>query len=156
MATGGHLRGNLVTVVVAAAIERDGRYLAARRTRPDWAAGRWEFPGGKVETGETDEEALVREIREELGVEIAVVRRVPGEWPLHDDLVLHLHVATLSKGDPQALDHHDEIRWITPAQFDDVEWLESDREAVSALAAEVSVLRSESATGWHFSTTEGG
>jgi 8-oxo-dGTP diphosphatase len=59
-----------VTVVVAAAIERDGRYLAARRTKPDWAAGRWEFPGGKVEPGETIDEALRRELQEEIGITI--------------------------------------------------------------------------------------
>jgi len=123
-----------VTVVVAAAIERDGRYLTARRTRPDWAAGRWEFPGGKVEPGESEADALVREIREELGVEISVGARVPGEWPLHDDLVLHLYVATLIDGQPQPLDHHDELRWLTPDEFDDFSWLESDVDAVRALA----------------------
>ena len=123
-----------MTVVVAAAIERDGRYLAARRTKPDWAAGRWEFPGGKVEPGETEVDALVREIREELGVEIAVGIRVPGEWSLHDDLVLHLYVATLIDGDPQPLEHHDELRWLTPDEFDDLSWLESDIDAVRALA----------------------
>ena len=123
-----------MTVVVAAAIERDGRYLAARRTKPDWAAGRWEFPGGKVEPGESETAALVREIREELGVEIAVGARVPGEWPLHDDLVLHLYVATLTDGEPQPLDHHDALRWITPEEFDEVAWLESDVDAVTILA----------------------
>ena len=123
-----------MTVVVAAAIERDGRYLAARRTKPDWAAGRWEFPGGKVEPGESEVDALVREIREELGVEISVGERVPGEWPLHDDLVLHLYVATLTDGEPQPLDHHDALRWITPEEFDEVAWLESDVDAVTILA----------------------
>jgi len=123
-----------VTVVVAAAIERDGRYLAARRTKPDWAAGRWEFPGGKVEPGESDTDALAREIREELGVEISVGERVPGEWPLHDDLVLHLYVASLIDGEPQPLDHHDEIRWVAPEEFEDVAWLESDVDAVTILA----------------------
>ena len=123
-----------MTVVVAAAIERDGRYLAARRTKPDWAAGRWEFPGGKVEPGESEADALVREIREELGVEISVGARVPGEWPLHDDLVLHLYVAKLIDGDPQPLDHHDALRWITPEEFDEVAWLESDVDAVTTLA----------------------
>lgn len=123
-----------MTVVVAAAIERDGRYLAARRTKPDWAAGRWEFPGGKVEPGESDTDALAREIREELGVEISVGERVPGEWPLHDDLVLHLYVATLTDGEPQPLDHHDALRWVTPDEFDDVAWLESDVDAVTILA----------------------
>jgi 8-oxo-dGTP diphosphatase len=122
-----------VTVVVAAAIEHDGRYLAARRTKPDWAAGCWEFPGGKVEPGEDETDALVREIREELGVDIAVGDRVPGEWPLHDDLVLHLYVATLMDGEPRALDHHDELRWVTPDEFDAIAWLESDRDAVAAL-----------------------
>ncbi len=126
-----------MTVVVAAAIERDGRYLAARRTKPDWAAGRWEFPGGKVEPGESDTDALVREIREELGVEIAVGARVPGEWPLHDDLVLHLYFATLINGEPEALDHHDELRWLTPDGFVDVSWLESDVDAVRALSRQV-------------------
>ena len=122
-----------MTVVVAAAIKRNGRYLAARRTKPDWAAGRWEFPGGKVEVGESDEQALVREIREELGVGIAVGDRVPGEWPLHDDLVLHLYVATMIDGHPAPLDHHDEIRWLAPQEFGDVEWLTSDLDAVARL-----------------------
>lgn len=119
-----------MTVVVAAAIERDGRYLAARRTQPEWAAGRWEFPGGKVEPGETEEQALVREIREELGVDVEVVRRVPGEWPLHDDLVLHVHFARLVQGEPEALDHHNALRWLLPSEFDDIEWLPSDLDAV--------------------------
>lgn len=123
-----------MTVVVAAAIERDGCYLAARRTRPVEVAGRWEFPGGKVEPGETEEQALIREIREELGVDIEVVCRIPGEWPLHDDLVLHLYVARLITGEPAPLEQHDEIRWVTPSQFDEIDWLESDREAVDALA----------------------
>lgn len=122
-----------MTVVVAAAIERDGRYLVARRTRPADVAGRWEFPGGKVEPGETEEQALVREIREELGVPIRVGERVPGEWPLSDDLVLHLYAATLIDGEPAPLEQHDEIRWVTPAEFDTVDWLPSDVEAVRSL-----------------------
>lgn len=122
-----------MTVVVAAAIERGGRYLAARRTRPAWAAGRWEFPGGKVDAGETDDEALAREIREELGVDIEVKRRIPGEWPLHDDLVLHLYAATLITGEPAPLEQHDEIRWVTPSEFDGIDWLPSDVDAVRSL-----------------------
>lgn len=121
-------------VVVAGAIERDGRYLAARRTRPDWAAGRWEFPGGKVEAGESEESALSRELHEELGVVTEIVRRVSGEWALHDNLVLHLYVVHLLSGEPRALDHHDELRWVSPAEFDQIPWLESDVEAVKSLA----------------------
>lgn len=122
-----------MTVVVAAAIQRDGRYLVARRTRPADVAGRWEFPGGKVEPGETEEQALAREIREELGVEIAIGERMPGEWPLHTDLVLHLYVATLVDGEPMPLEQHDEIRWVTIAEFDSVDWLPSDIDAVRSL-----------------------
>jgi 8-oxo-dGTP diphosphatase len=122
-----------VIVVVAAAIECDGRYLVARRTKPDWAAGRWEFPGGKVEAGETEEQALIREIREELGVEIAVARRVPGEWSLREGMVLHLYAATLIDGEPQPLDHHDELRWLAPSEFDEIDWLPSDVDAVRSL-----------------------
>ena len=123
-----------MTVVVAAAVARDGRYLAARRTRPADVAGLWEFPGGKVEPDETDEEALVREIREELGVEITIGERIPGEWPLRDDLVLHLYAATLTGGDPAPLEQHDEIRWVSPQEFDDIDWLPSDVEAVAIIA----------------------
>lgn len=123
-----------MTVVVAAAIERDGRYLVARRTRPADVAGLWEFPGGKVEAGETDEQALVREIREELGVEIAVGRRVAGEWPLRDHLVLHLYRATIDRdGEPQPLEQHDRVRWVILEDFDSVDWLPSDLDAVRAL-----------------------
>ncbi len=122
-----------MSIVVAAAIERDGRYLAARRTRPADVAGLWEFPGGKVEPGETEEEALVREIREELGVEIAVGERIPGEWPLRDDLVLHLYVAALIDGEPAPLEQHDQVRWVAPADFDSVDWLPSDVDAVRSL-----------------------
>ena len=121
-----------MTVVVAAAIARDGRYLVARRTRPADVAGLWEFPGGKVEPGETEEQALAREIREELGVEITVGTRIPGEWALHGDLVLHLSPATLAEGEPAPLEH-DEIRWVTPVDFDTVDWLPSDIEAVRSL-----------------------
>ena len=125
-------------IVVAAAIERDGRYLIARRTRPADVAGRWEFPGGKVEPGETERQALAREIREELGVEIAVGERIPGEWPLHGDLVLHLYRATLASGEPVPgepvpLEQHDEIRWVAPAEFGTVEWIDADADAVRSL-----------------------
>ena len=122
-----------MTVVVAAAIESDGHYLVARRTRPAAVAGRWEFPGGKAEPDETDEQALVREIREELGVEIAVGERVPGEWPLHGDLVLHLYRARLIDGEPTPLEQHDALRWVAIADFDSVDWLPSDLDAVRSL-----------------------
>jgi 8-oxo-dGTP diphosphatase len=124
-----------VNVVVAAAIERDGCFLAARRTRPERDAGYWEFPGGKVEDGESEADALVREIREELGVVIEVKQRVPGEWPLRDGWILRLYTAGLIKGEPQPLEQHDELRWLMPGDFGSVTWLPSDVDAVSRLAS---------------------
>lgn len=68
-------------VVVAGALYDGGRLLAARRSAPVELAGRWELPGGKLEPGELPEEALVRELREELGVETEPLARIPGSGP---------------------------------------------------------------------------
>lgn len=69
------------TVVVAAALQESGRLLAARRSAPPELAGRWELPGGKVEPGEDPKRALVRELREELGIAAELVAPVPGSGP---------------------------------------------------------------------------
>ena len=68
--------------MVAGAVLRPGRLLAARRSAPPELAGRWELPGGKVEPGESPRQALVRELREELGIETEPLERIAGEWPL--------------------------------------------------------------------------
>ncbi|MCF6524842.1 (deoxy)nucleoside triphosphate pyrophosphohydrolase [Streptomyces sp. JJ36] len=120
-------------VVVGAAVCEAGRLLAARRTAPPALAGRWELPGGKVETGETPEAALVRELREELGIEVEPTGRVPGAWPLTDDLVLHVHRARLLSGEPQPLQDHDAVRWLTPADALTLDWLPGDLPAVRAV-----------------------
>ena len=77
-------------VVVGAAIVRDGRVLACRRTAPLEVAGRWELPGGKVEPGEAPEAALVREVREELGCDIAVTAWLADETPIGERYVLRV------------------------------------------------------------------
>ncbi|MFS8198551.1 (deoxy)nucleoside triphosphate pyrophosphohydrolase [Streptomyces sp. CWNU-52B] len=119
-------------VVVGAAVLSDGRLLAARRSAPAELAGRWELPGGKVEPGESSEQALVRELREELGVEAEPVERVPGEFSLKAPYVLHVWTARLVPGspDPVALQDHDELRWLTPDEVWDVDWLDQDVGAV--------------------------
>jgi 8-oxo-dGTP diphosphatase len=123
-------------VVVGAALLDAGRLLAARRSAPPELAGRWELPGGKVEPRELPEDALVRELREELGVEAEVVERVPGEWPLKSPYVLHVWTARLLPGSaaPQPLEDHDELRWLTPDHLWEVPWLDQDVPAVRELA----------------------
>ncbi|MFI6942124.1 (deoxy)nucleoside triphosphate pyrophosphohydrolase [Streptomyces sp. NPDC050418] len=118
-------------VVVGAALWHEGRMLAARRSAPPELAGRWELPGGKVEEGERPEEALVRELREELGVEAEPVERIPGEWPLgRPPYVLQVWSATLLSGEPAPLEDHDALRWLGPDELDAVDWLDQDRPAV--------------------------
>ncbi|MEU1037568.1 (deoxy)nucleoside triphosphate pyrophosphohydrolase [Streptomyces sp. NPDC005551] len=122
------------TVVVAAALLSGGRLLAARRSAPPELAGRWELPGGKVEPDEAPEAALVRELREELGIEAEPVDRVPGEWPLKPGYVLRVWTARLlpRSAAPQPLQDHDELRWLTPDEIGDVDWLDQDVPAVRA------------------------
>jgi 8-oxo-dGTP diphosphatase len=120
-------------LVVGAALIEDGRLLAARRTEPPEVAGRWEFPGGKVEPGETPETALARELREELGVEAEVQGRVPGEWPVGRGMMLRIYRARLLSGTPQPLEDHDALRWLTAAEIHTVDWLDQDRPAVTWL-----------------------
>ncbi|GHG79905.1 DNA mismatch repair protein MutT [Streptomyces griseocarneus] len=121
-------------MVVGGAVFHQGRLLAARRSAPPELAGRWELPGGKLEPGESAEQALVRELREELGVEAEPLERLAGEWPLKPGYVLQVFTARLVAGEPRPLQDHDELRWLTPDRVDDVDWLEQDRPAV-ALAA---------------------
>lgn len=111
--------------VVGAAILNTGRVLAARRTTPPEAAGRWEFPGGKVEPGETPEQALVREVAEELGCTIAVDGWLDGRVPIGDKYELTVAVARIVEGEPTP-GEHDRVRWLAADELDDVDWLEPD------------------------------
>jgi 8-oxo-dGTP diphosphatase len=136
-----------VRVVVGAALldVGRGRLLAARRSAPPALAGRWELPGGKVEPGEAPPDALVRELREELGIEVEPVERIPGEWPLGSGLVLHVWTARLAAGVPRPLEDHDALRWLTPAEVDNVDWLDQDRPAVAAAMRRLAALSHDQA-----------
>ena len=121
--------------MVGAAVLRDGppRVLACRRTSPPRLAGRWEFPGGKVDAGEDDRRALRRELVEELGVRVELGDRVGPQIDLGGTAELRVYTARLLHDDePQLLDH-DAHRWLTAGQLDDVPWIEADRPVVDAL-----------------------
>ena len=115
-----------MAAVVGAAIVRDGRVLAARRTFPAEAAGRWEFPGGKVEPGETPATALVREVAEELGCAIEVTGWLPGEVADRRAARAHRRARPLVAGEPHPHEH-DEVRWLAADELGRVDWLEPDR-----------------------------
>ncbi|MET8911297.1 (deoxy)nucleoside triphosphate pyrophosphohydrolase [Micromonospora sp. NPDC004551] len=121
-------------MVVGAAIIVDGRVLACERSAPPEVAGRWEFPGGKVEPGETETDALIRECAEELGVRVEIGARLGRDVPMaHGRSVLRVYVARLLDGEqPKALEHSD-LRWLAAAELDTVPWLPADVPIVAAL-----------------------
>jgi 8-oxo-dGTP diphosphatase len=121
-------------IIVGAAILVDGRLLGCERAEPPEVAGRWEFPGGKVEPGESDEAALIRECEEELGVRIAVGERIGHDVPLaHGNALLRVWLAELLSGEPQPLEHRT-LRWLAPDELDSVPWLPADAPIVAELA----------------------
>jgi 8-oxo-dGTP diphosphatase len=121
-------------IIVGAAIIADGRVLACARTKPPEMAGRWEFPGGKVEHGEDDVGALVRECEEELGVLVEVGDRVGDDVLLgHGRAVLRVYAARLvGDGRPYPYEHG-ELRWLDATDLYSVPWLPADAPIVDAL-----------------------
>ena len=103
--------------------------LAARRRTPESLAGLWEFPGGKVEPGELPQQALRREIREELGVGIELGDELTGPdagcWPISERLSMRLWRGQLD-GEPRPDVAHDRVRWLSASELDDVRWLPAD------------------------------
>ena len=121
-------------VIVCAAILDDHgrRVLAAQRSAPPALAGGWEFPGGKVEPGESDEDALSRECREELAVDIVVGERLGPEVSIGATGVLRLWTARVREGSPRPLEHS-QLRWLTAGELAEVAWLPADLPLVAEL-----------------------
>lgn len=122
--------------VVAAAIERNGQFLCARRGGVGPLVGMWEFPGGKVEAGEEPTNALQREIHEELNVRIEVGQLVTDTIHHYDFAQVRLMVfrCSLLAGEPRLTDHT-EIRWVPPTQLNDLDWAPADLPSVAALSS---------------------
>ena len=119
--------------VVAAIIIRDGKVFSTQRGYGDWK-GWWEFPGGKMEPGESPEEALVREIREELDAEISVGRLLDTiEWDYPSfHLTMHCYICSLAS-DSMHLNEHEASAWLTRETFRSVRWLPADEGLISVL-----------------------
>jgi 8-oxo-dGTP diphosphatase len=112
----------LLLVVACALVDADGRVLIAQRPQGKQLAGLWEFPGGKLEPGESPEEALVRELREELGIETKVACLAPLTFASHSyesfHLLMPLFVCRRFEGTPVALEHQ-AIKWVKPVRLRD-------------------------------------
>ncbi|MGF0313132.1 (deoxy)nucleoside triphosphate pyrophosphohydrolase [Rhodococcus sp. 14-2483-1-1] len=120
------MSGTPTAVVVAAALIENGRLLLAQRTRPPELAGRWELPGGKVEPGESEDAALARELREELGVECSIGAALNGDVDLPGGLVLRTYRAALVSGTPAALEHS-ALRWVDAETLPTMDLVDADR-----------------------------
>ena len=114
--------------VVAALIVQDGRFLACQRPPHKARALLWEFPGGKIEPGESGPEALVRECREELGADIRVLGAFMDVTHAYPDLTVHLTLfsCTIAEGEPQRLEHC-ALRFITVQEIDSLPFCPADQ-----------------------------
>ena len=112
--------------VVASIIHQDGKILATQRGYGDFK-GLWEFPGGKIEPGETPEEALRREIREELNIDISVEKHiciVEHDYP-NFHLTMHCYWCSIVQGE-LVLNEHQSARWLEKTEWEIVKWLPAD------------------------------
>ena len=124
----------MMTEVVAALIWDKDKFMICQRPAHKARGLLWEFVGGKVEPGETKEQALIRECQEELAVTLSigdVFMDVVHEYP---DLTVHLTLfnATIAKGEPQRLEHND-IKWITPSEIPNYEFCPADKEILAKI-----------------------
>ena len=129
----------IVGAAIVDSLSKPTQLLIARRTQPSQFVGMYEFPGGKVEQGETCEAGLHREIQEELGVEIRLGTEIvgPGKygWPLNAEAQMRVWLAEVTHGVPEPLEDHDELRWVG---IDDVTivglpWIPADLPIVQAI-----------------------
>jgi 8-oxo-dGTP diphosphatase len=121
----------LLVKVPCAIIEHEGKVLAAQRSASGSLPLKWEFPGGKLEENETEEEGLIREIREELCVEIMVGKKLP--FSERDDIVRIIRLVPFVC---QLITHtivlteHEQILWLTPEELPHLDWAEADRDVL--------------------------
>ncbi|MDH6197619.1 8-oxo-dGTP diphosphatase [Mycobacterium frederiksbergense] len=126
-------------IVVAGALISAAKLLVAQRQRPPELAGLWELPGGKALPGESDADALARELHEELGIEVTVGDRLGADVRLGPARTLRAYRVGLTSGSPQPHDHR-ALRWVDADELDHLAWVPADR---AWLADLVDALRSD-------------
>jgi 8-oxo-dGTP diphosphatase len=121
--------------VVAAVVEREGRYLITQRRDQAVLANLWEFPGGKVEAGENDEEALKRELRERLEAEGHIGKKLGEKVHEYDGyrVALALYEATLDEGKPLIAKRVKDFRWVASSEFDQYPFPDADQQTMDQL-----------------------
>ena len=125
-------------VAVAAVIMRDGRVLACQRSRNDRFPLKWEFPGGKVKQGETPEDALARELQEELGASATIGAEIHRVRHKYSELTKNIEIiffAAMLDQKPIENRIFERIDWIAPAELPKLDFLEADRELIDMLAS---------------------
>ena len=126
-----------MTHVVAALVRRGDKFLACQRPAHKARGLLWEFVGGKVEPGETPEQALIRECREELAVGLTVKDVFMDVTHIYPDITVHLTLfhAAIAEGEPQMLEHCD-LKWITPVEAKDFDFCPADVEILERIVEE--------------------
>ncbi|KQY75821.1 DNA mismatch repair protein MutT [Microbacterium sp. Root1433D1] len=128
--------------VVAAVIVRNGRVLAAQRNAAMSLPNLWEFPGGKIEPGESPRAALVRELHEELGCTVSVGAPIVETRHEYDfaTIVLATYYASIDAGEPAPIEHA-EVRWCTAPELRSLDWAAADLPAVAAVASQLEAMQ---------------
>lgn len=114
-------------IVVAGALIADGALLVAQRARPPELAGRWELPGGKVAPGETERDALARELAEELGIAVTVGERIGEDVALSETTTLRAFLVVQTGGGTVRAYDHRALRWVSADELDRLDWVPADR-----------------------------